>query len=278
MSTTATSATTKNATTAMPSKLESQECNSVTVTETKTKTRTIYLYSQQQQQQQHLQEKNIIEITSEEAATTLTAAKASTNAKNFLPQLLRSRQSQSRSQIQNQNQKFSSNANAFRQQPLIQQQQERVATRLTARNLDIPTIKSLPLFEVKLELLSIQIQFQPTFMPNVENNFQQIVEQLLQDIRTVYNSMPRIVLRDDVADNSDDNNSTTPSSDDEFNDADIYLPHENQNKKVFHRTTATATKDTQKQGKEQKSENQIDKKLATATTRGIFVFYFLFFL
>ncbi|ALC45571.1 CG41497 [Drosophila busckii] len=50
-----------------------------------------------------------------------------------------------------------------------------------------------PLFEVKLELTETEIRFSPAFDASVENNFQQIVEQLLLDIKQTCDCMPRIV-------------------------------------------------------------------------------------
>lgn len=69
-----------------------------------------------------------------------------------------------------------------------------------------PTANDAPLFEVKLELTETEIRFSPAFDASVENNFQQIVEQLLLDIKQTCDCMPRI-----VADNA-------PSEDDEDDD------------------------------------------------------------
>ncbi|XP_034662377.1 dynein beta chain, ciliary [Drosophila subobscura] len=55
------------------------------------------------------------------------------------------------------------------------------------------TVNDAPLFEVKLELTETEIHFSPAFDASVENNFQQIVEQLLLDIKQTCDCMPRIV-------------------------------------------------------------------------------------
>lgn len=61
-----------------------------------------------------------------------------------------------------------------------------------------------PLFEVKLELTETEIRFSPAFDASVENNFQQIVEQLLLDIKQTCDSMPRIVSDNSLSDDDDD--------------------------------------------------------------------------
>ncbi|XP_030369376.1 dynein beta chain, ciliary [Scaptodrosophila lebanonensis] len=71
------------------------------------------------------------------------------------------------------------------------------------------------LFEVKVELTEAEIRFSPAFDESVEYNFQQIVEQLLLDIKQTCDCMPRIVAdnalseceddEEDAADNDDDN-------------------------------------------------------------------------
>lgn len=102
----------------------------------------------------------------------------------------------------------------------------------TQQHLNRPSAVSastaMPLFEVKLELLptetetqttvssdmyiwhtNTEIRFVPSFKVSVENNFQQIVEQLLEDIhQTSHGCMPRRIaddktLYDDTEDNDD---------------------------------------------------------------------------
>lgn len=61
----------------------------------------------------------------------------------------------------------------------------------------VPSPK-MPLFEVQLELAETEIRFSPSFDLSVENNFQQIVKQLLEDVRQTCNCMPRIVVDDQM--------------------------------------------------------------------------------
>ncbi|XP_060647178.1 dynein beta chain, ciliary [Drosophila nasuta] len=66
-------------------------------------------------------------------------------------------------------------------------------TTTTATTAAMGTTNDAPLFEVKLELTETEIRFSPAFDASVENNFQQIVEQLLLDIKQTCDCMPRIV-------------------------------------------------------------------------------------
>ncbi|KAM7359981.1 dynein beta chain, ciliary isoform 2-T2 [Cochliomyia hominivorax] len=164
---------------------------------------------------------------------------ATTNSKHFLPQLLKTRQShkqhihklihnQEYEQQQQQRQRHDilhlPTTNILQ---LLQQQpsQTKLLKRPVSSSTYYPTstfspspsklspketfpvnsTKS-PLFEVHLELLNMEIKFQPTFETNVENNFQQIVEELLEDINRACDKMPRIFCE----------NSTTLSSDDDY--------------------------------------------------------------
>ncbi|XP_067623613.1 dynein beta chain, ciliary [Eurosta solidaginis] len=70
------------------------------------------------------------------------------------------------------------------------------------------TVTAMPLFEVKLELTNPEIHFVPSFSRSVENNFQQIVEQMLEDIHeTSHECMPgRIVDDKALSDDADDEN------------------------------------------------------------------------
>ncbi|KAH8251731.1 hypothetical protein KR038_005556 [Drosophila bunnanda] len=80
-------------------------------------------------------------------------------------------------------------------------------------------VNDAPLFEVKLELTETEIRFSPAFDASVENNFQQIVEQLLLDIKQTCDCMPRIVAdsalsEDDEDDDDDDDGEDTAKEDD----------------------------------------------------------------
>ncbi|KAH8382612.1 hypothetical protein KR009_004377 [Drosophila setifemur] len=66
------------------------------------------------------------------------------------------------------------------------------------------TVNDAPLFEVKLELTETEIRFSPAFDASVENNFQQIVEQLLLDIKQTCDCMPRIVADNALSEEDDD--------------------------------------------------------------------------
>lgn len=57
---------------------------------------------------------------------------------------------------------------------------------------------------MKLELTETEIRFSPGFDASVENNFQQIVEQLLLDIKQTCDCMPRIVSDNSLSDDDDD--------------------------------------------------------------------------
>lgn len=210
--------------------------------ETETKTRTFY-YPYQNKNNNNLttmesltKTQTLLPVGAEEMAATSKVTTAATNAKHFLPQLLKNRQSQNHHSHQRNNEHFQQQHElqllpTTNTQQLLQPIQSKlfkrplsssaacysVSTKLNLRE-SSPTcnIKS-PLFEVQLELVALQIRFQPTFDSNVENNFQQIVEQLLEDINTACSKMPRI-FRD---------KSSTISSDDEY--SEIYVQ---QNKKA----------------------------------------------
>ncbi|XP_017082814.2 dynein heavy chain 17, axonemal [Drosophila eugracilis] len=66
-----------------------------------------------------------------------------------------------------------------------------------------------PLFEVKLELTETEIRFSPAFDASVENNFQQIVEQLLLDIKQTCDCMPRIVADNALSEDDEDDDGDT---------------------------------------------------------------------
>lgn len=70
-----------------------------------------------------------------------------------------------------------------------------------------------PLFEVQLQLAGTKIQYEPTFEANMKNNFQQIVEQLLQDIQQTCNHMKAIVA-DNALSSSASSSSFMPSLED----------------------------------------------------------------
>lgn len=95
-------------------------------------------------------------------------------------------------------------------------------------------LNDAPLFEVKLELTETEIRFSPAFDASVENNFQQIVEQLLLDIKQTCDCMPRI-----VADSA-------LSEDDEDDDGD---------------GDDTAKEDDLEQGQGQELEQELEKEL-----------------
>jgi len=71
-----------------------------------------------------------------------------------------------------------------------------------------PAINDAPLFEVKLELTETEIRFSPAFDASVENNFQQIVEQLLLDIKQTCDCMPRIVADNALSEDDEDDTAT----------------------------------------------------------------------
>ncbi|XP_053970080.1 dynein beta chain, ciliary [Anastrepha ludens] len=89
---------------------------------------------------------------------------------------------------------------------------------------------AMPLFEVKLELLpaetladamtgtdalytNTEIRFVPSFKVSVENNFQQIVEQLLEDIQqTSHDCMPRRIVDDKALSDENEDNDEDESS------------------------------------------------------------------
>ncbi|KQS52177.1 uncharacterized protein Dere_GG12117, isoform B [Drosophila erecta] len=71
-----------------------------------------------------------------------------------------------------------------------------------------PTANDAPLFEVKLELTETEIRFSPAFDASVENNFQQIVEQLLLDIKQTCDCMPRIVADNAASEDDEDDTAT----------------------------------------------------------------------
>lgn len=101
------------------------------------------------------------------------------------------------------------------------------------RSSAVSAATAMPLFEVKLELLppeaetqsettaasdvwhtNTEIRFVPSFNVSVENNFQQIVEQLLEDIhQTSHGCMPRRIVDDKSL--SDDNEDNDGSAEDE---------------------------------------------------------------
>lgn len=102
------------------------------------------------------------------------------------------------------------------------QQQQHQYQHLNRSPTAMSAATALPLFEVKLELMSseaqlareeeadvvthtnTEIRFVPSFNVSVENNFQQIVEQLLEDIhQTSHGCMPRRIVDDKAL--SDDN-------------------------------------------------------------------------
>ncbi|XP_037943923.1 dynein beta chain, ciliary-like [Teleopsis dalmanni] len=85
----------------------------------------------------------------------------------------------------------------------------------TMSNAALTNIVPPPLFEVKLELVETEIRFSPSFEVSAENNFQQIVEQLLQDINQTCNCIPRIV---------GDNALTAPPAEDDDIDATTAAP------------------------------------------------------
>ncbi|EDV95038.1 GH23822 [Drosophila grimshawi] len=82
------------------------------------------------------------------------------------------------------------------------------------------TTNDAPLFEVKLELTETEIRFSPAFDVSAENNFQQIVEQLLLDIKQTCDCMPRIVsdkaLSDEEVDGDDDDDANNVGNENEF--------------------------------------------------------------
>lgn len=128
-----------------------------------------------------------------------------------------------------------------------------------------------PLFEVRLELLGMQISFQPTFELNVENNFQQIVEQLLHDINTASNCMPRIFR----------NESATLSSDDEC--GDILVQHTNETQLIHgesQQQLEIETVEKQENAAERKENGKTEipsianKRFSTTTAKGIISFDF----
>ncbi|XP_068157565.1 LOW QUALITY PROTEIN: dynein beta chain, ciliary [Drosophila tropicalis] len=77
-----------------------------------------------------------------------------------------------------------------------------------------------PLFEVKLELTETEIRFSPAFDASVENNFQQIVEQLLLDIKQTCNCMPRIVADSALSEDEDDDENENDGDDDGYDNND----------------------------------------------------------
>jgi len=59
-----------------------------------------------------------------------------------------------------------------------------------------------------LELTETEIRFSPAFDASVENNFQQIVEQLLLDIKQTCDCMPRIVADNALSEDDEDDTAT----------------------------------------------------------------------
>lgn len=51
---------------------------------------------------------------------------------------------------------------------------------------------SNPLFEIKLELADVEILFSPTIEPNNEDNFQKLVQNLIDDIYKMGHHIPRV--------------------------------------------------------------------------------------
>nr|XP_032294976.1 dynein heavy chain 9, axonemal [Drosophila virilis] len=81
-----------------------------------------------------------------------------------------------------------------------------VTTTTTTTTTGATATNDAPLFEVKLELTETEIRFSPAFDASVENNFQQIVEQLLLDIKQTCDCMPRIVSDNALSDDDGDDN------------------------------------------------------------------------
>ncbi|XP_037811861.1 dynein beta chain, ciliary, partial [Lucilia sericata] len=238
MSTTATT-TVQSATATENNNATTSAANSklALATITETKTRTFYYHPLKNMKSMETSTKTTVtatttinvEVTSpssllSSSPTTTTTKSTTTNAKHFLPELLKNSQSQNQQHVYEKHElqplplTTAPTTKTLLLQPLTPNKLTRrplssscspLSSKICLREpiTSAINIKS-PLFEVKLELLGMQIRFQPTFESNVENNFQQIVEQLLQDISRACNCMPRI-FRD---------NSTTLSSDDEWGD------------------------------------------------------------
>lgn len=153
------------------------------------------------------------------------------NTKHFLPHLLKAKHIQSQKYQHEQHDEIltpttndPNNTTTSPYAPLHTHSSSSSAT-TAPTTVTLTTTKS-PLFEVKLELSGMQIRFQPTFESNVKNNFQQIVEQLLQDISQACDCMPRIF-------------HDTAALSDEW--CDIYVEDINENKLIHDFTTTTKT-------------------------------------
>ncbi|KAH8326498.1 hypothetical protein KR067_009278 [Drosophila pandora] len=83
------------------------------------------------------------------------------------------------------------------------------------------TANDAPLFEVKLELTETEIRFSPAFDESVENNFQQIVEQLLLDIKQTCDCMPRIVADNALSEDDEDDDANMAGAMESLGDQDV---------------------------------------------------------
>lgn len=291
MSTTATTTTTvKSATVTAIENATTSAAKLALATVTETKTRTFYYPFKNMKSMETLTKTTAATLNMEESYTSSSSSKGTTtNAKHFLPQLLKSNESQQQLHLHEHQHELQLAPTARTNTPLLLLHTP--TSKLTRRPLSsspsttssakashrqcTPTTNMVkpPLFEVKLELVGMQIRYQPTFESNVENNFQQIVEQLLLDISRACNCMPRI-FRD---------NSTTLSSDDEW--CDIYAEQTTETKLIHDYSNVKQQLQQQLQpnkGRELEDfvESQVDskrdtttamtnKKFTTATAKGI---------
>lgn len=110
-------------------------------------------------------------MTATGATMDLAETKEAVTTKHFLPRILKS--------IQN-------------SQPMEMPTSTETDMDYLPASVPVTTAKA-PLFEVKLQLLlGSKINFEPTFASNVANNFQGIVQQLLNDIKLACDGIPRV--------------------------------------------------------------------------------------